>query len=50
MKLVVKEPFGTYKRGDAITDPTTVEAVLKSNPHSVVKTPSDPPPAPAAAT
>jgi hypothetical protein len=48
MKLVVKEPFATYKRGDVITDPDTVAAVLKTNPHSVVKTLADPPPPPAA--
>lgn len=31
MILVVKEPFGDYGKGAAITDPATVEKILASD-------------------
>jgi hypothetical protein len=37
LHLTVKMPFGDYARGDRITDPETVAAVLESHPHHVVK-------------
>lgn len=35
--LVVTQPFGDYAVGDEITAPEAVEAVLESNPGSVVR-------------
>lgn len=37
MALVVVHQFGSYKRGDKITDSEEVKKVLESHPHSVVK-------------
>jgi len=31
MILIVKEPFSNYEKGEAITDPDTVEFILKSD-------------------
>lgn len=36
--LTVQQPFGTYKRGDLISDPAEVKAVLEGpNRHSVTQ-------------
>jgi hypothetical protein len=42
MQLVVTAPFGAYKRGDLITDPKDVVAVLASNSSQVVKVQDQP--------
>ena len=49
IKLIVKQPFGTFAIGDEITDPEKVRDVLNSeNEAHVVKTQApDPDPAPA---
>ncbi|MFX3547703.1 hypothetical protein V8918_02940 [Ralstonia mannitolilytica] len=45
MKLVVKDAFGTYKPGDEITDPDTVQQVLASEQSAyVVPVADDTPP------
>ena len=31
IKLIVREPFGQYAKGDAITDPDAVEFILASD-------------------
>lgn len=39
MNLIVKEPFGTYAKGERITDPDAVEFILASdNAQNVLKT------------
>lgn len=45
MKLVVTHAFGQYQVGQEITDAKEIEAVLESNPGSVVKVASEAPPA-----
>lgn len=35
--LVVLQPFGDYKRGDAIEEPEKVQAALEHNEHHVIK-------------
>jgi len=48
--LVVNHAFGTYRRGDRITDPTQIQAALAEHPESVVQVtvPDAPAPKPAA--
>lgn len=48
--LVVVQPFASYAKGDQITDPNTVNDLLKDHPHHVVKVavPDPDPPAKAA--
>ena len=36
--LVVREPFGGYAKGHAITDPEEMEEVSKTHPHHVIRT------------
>ncbi len=47
--LVVTQPFADYAKGDQITDPKTVAAILDGHSHRVVKT-NVPDPAPVAQT
>lgn len=35
--LVVTQPFAEYAKGDRITDPNTVKAILEHHHHRVVK-------------
>lgn len=37
MHLVVVNPFGSYQRGDKITDAKAMEKALAENPHDVVR-------------
>jgi hypothetical protein len=37
LDLIVITPFGPYNRGDAISDPAAIAAVLLSNPDDVVQ-------------
>jgi len=37
MKLVVKEPFDSYRKGNEITDLVAVTQTLKDHPEKVVK-------------
>lgn len=37
LHLTVIVPFGDYARGERITDPATVAAILETHPHHVVK-------------
>lgn len=43
--LIVNHAFGSYRRGDRITDQTQINAALAEHPHSVVRV--DVPDAPA---
>ena len=36
-ELVVTKPFKDYQRGDVISDPTTVEEVLREYPSHVIR-------------
>jgi hypothetical protein len=45
--LVVVSPFANYHRGDRITDPATVKALLEDHPHRVNKIVVPDAPAPA---
>jgi hypothetical protein len=54
IELVVTQPFADYARGNRITDPAKIAAVLLHHEHRVVKVavpdaPPAPPPAPAPA-
>lgn len=37
IELVVSQPFADWKKGDRITDPKQVEAILKDHEHRVIK-------------
>ena len=43
MKLIVKEPFGSFARGDEITGDKAISEALESNPGHVVRVSSDEP-------
>ena len=48
--LTVTEPFGSYVRGDRITEAAEIDAALADNPSRVVRTSVPPAPAPAEPT